>query len=152
MEDRGPRPNWQGFKGLARPSYLGHLCEVPLPHDTGDTVSVHRPESPKPRNKDVTVSGESREPLTPRQALSSRAPSLVLLPGSTRGSLGTSGRKAESQVQEPKNSQDRGGLDGDWLRAVVRWRRLAYGSAASEPQFSDVPREEAEVIRFRGTS
>ena len=123
-EARGQKP-WQGFKGLACPSYRGHLCEVPVPHDTGDTVSVRRPESLKPRNKDVTVSGESREPLTPRGTLSSRAPSLVLLPGSTRGSPGVSGQKAESQVQEPKNTQDRGGLDGDRLRAVVRWICLA---------------------------
>ena len=72
-EARGQKP-WQGFKGLACPSYRGHLCEVPVPHDTGDTVSVHRPESLKPRNKDVTVSGESREPLTPQAGSQQQSP------------------------------------------------------------------------------
>lgn len=96
-----------------------------MPHDTGDTVSVHRPESLKPRNEDVAVSGEISEPLTPGGLSAAEPPAWSFSPSSTRGSLGVSGQKAESQVQEPKTSQDRGGLDGDQLRAVVRWTRLA---------------------------
>ena len=108
IEARGQR-RWQAFKGLARPPHLGHLHKAPLATpDTGETVSIHRPKSLKPRDKDVTLSGQrlGSESLTPGGALSSRDPSLVLLPSSTRGSLGVSGRKAESQAQEPKNSQE----------------------------------------------
>lgn len=74
-----------------------------MPHDTGDTVSVHRPESLKPRNEDVAVSGEISEPLTPGGLSAAEPPAWSFSPSSTRGSLGVSGQKAESQVQEPKN-------------------------------------------------
>ena len=67
IEARGQR-RWQAFKGLARPPHLGHLRKAPLATpDTGETVSIHRPKGLKPRDKDVTLSGQrlGSESLTP---------------------------------------------------------------------------------------
>ena len=143
IEVRGQR-RWQAFKGLARPPYLGHLHKAPLVTlNTGETVSIHRPKSLKPRNKDVTLSGErlGSESLTPGEGRSQQqrpqpGPSSPAAPGAPWVYQG--GRQSP-RYRSPKTHRSRGGLDGDQLRAVVRWIRLAWGSAASEPQFSAVP-------------
>ena len=114
IEARGQR-RWQAFKGLARPPHLGHLCKAPLViPDTGETVSIHRPKSLKPRDKDVTLSGQrlGSESLTPGGALSSRDPRLVLLPQQHQGLPGCI--RAEGRVPGT-GAQKLTGAEEGWM-------------------------------------
>ena len=143
IEARGQR-RWQAFKGLARPPHLGHLHKAPLATpDTGETVSIHRPKGLKPRDKDVTLSGQrlGSESLTPGGGVSAaETPAWSFSPAAPGAPWVYQGGRQSPRHRSPKTHRSRGGLDGDQLRAVVRWIRLAWGSAASEPQFSAVPR------------
>lgn len=134
IEARGQR-RWQAFKGLARPSYLGHFRKVPLvTPDTGETVSIHRPKSLKPRNKDVTVSGErlGSESVTPggcpQQQRPQPGPSSPAAPGAPWVYRGV---RQSPRYRSPKTHRSRGGLDGDRFGAVVRWMRLSPSSQLS---------------------
>lgn len=121
IEVRGQR-RWQAFKGLARPPYLGHLHKAPLVTlNTGETVSIHRPKSLKPRNKDVTLSGKrlGSESLIPGGALSSRDPSLVLLPQQHQGLPGCI--RAEGRVPGTGAQKLTGAEEGWMVIGLGQW-------------------------------